>query len=41
MKKITFIAFLMTSEREILLKEKGKCPEYEKVENVYRLKTTK
>ncbi len=32
---------LMTTNNEKLLKERGKCPEYEKVENVYRLKSTK
>ena len=33
------IAVLMTEEREITLKQlKNKCPEYEKVEDVYKLK---
>jgi hypothetical protein len=33
------IAFVMTEEREEALKQlKGKCPEYEKIENVYKLK---
>lgn len=35
------IAFTMTSDREKLSKQiKDKCPQYEKVENVYRLKET-
>jgi hypothetical protein len=36
---LAIVAFLMTYEREKLLKQlKDKCPEYEKIENVYRLK---
>jgi hypothetical protein len=33
------IAVLMTAEREAALKQlKGKCPKFEKIENVYKLK---
>lgn len=32
------IAIIMTIQREDLLKEKDKCPQYEKIENVYQLK---
>ena len=33
------VALTMTTEREDLLKQvKNKCPEYEKIENVYKLK---
>jgi hypothetical protein len=36
---IALVAFIMTNEREKCLKQlKNKCPEYEKIENVYRLK---
>jgi len=32
------LLILTTIDNEKLLKERGKCPEYEKIENVYRLK---
>ena len=36
---IVFILLLTTmDEKNNLLKQRGKCPEYEKLENVYKLK---
>jgi hypothetical protein len=35
---MTLLACLTTSEMMELRKNKSKCPEYEKIENVYRLK---
>jgi uncharacterized membrane protein len=35
---MTFIAYLVTLEMNSLRDNKNKCPEYEKIENVYQLK---
>jgi amino acid permease len=35
---MTFVSYLVTLEMNSLRDNKNKCPEYEKIENVYKLK---